>query len=322
MREFYLGNGTEDDIEKERSLKLRRVESGANTRYGQEFPIDKFEKGVVETLNDLLLGEAEKLDVDFDRYFFPSDHIHLLDGDMYKLITGCKSVAVYRTQDDNVLINWHKVLHPNSYTYVKLLVHEILHNYSFQAVHISKDKKLNHKQITDYRNGYLSINPSERGHEHFRGLNEAVIERYAAELVTQNKERFDYATNGRAAIGGEQIDLVYQSERKVLDVIIKGLASAGEKEEDEIWTEMKRGLFNGNLLHLKDVDKVFGKGSLRVLAALGQNSHPSGLDKFTEKKNELILKYFESKNESERRALALEILNERERGRYLRMQSS
>lgn len=110
MREFYSGNGTEEDIEEDESLKRLRVELGADKKYGREFPLDEFEKGVEEELNDILLSEAEKLGVDFDRHFFSSGQIHLLDEATFVSVTGLReSDAVHRAEDDSVLINWGKV---------------------------------------------------------------------------------------------------------------------------------------------------------------------------------------------------------------------
>lgn len=72
------------------------------------------------------------------------------------------------------------------------------------------------------------------------------------------------------------------------------------------------------MMHLRDIEKTFGKGSLRVLAAIdcGTKNNPP-IQKYREKNNNKILEYFETDNEENKEQIARSILNERERMKYI-----
>ena len=89
----------------------------------------------------------------------------------------------------------------------------------------------------------------------------------------------------------------------ILNAIINKIAEHSGRDGGEILQTFEKGLFKGNLLHLKEVDKVFGKGSLRLLSFLSSCE--------TKEKNKqvapLIEKYFTAENEEDRAAAKAEV---------------
>ena len=70
--------------------------------------------------------------------------------------------------------------------YVTLL-HEIIHHYSFGSL-IALDSI---KDIKIHRSGYRANNTLEEiNHEHFRGLNEAIIENLTMEIIKNSRDFF------------------------------------------------------------------------------------------------------------------------------------
>ena len=100
----------------------------------------------------------------------------------------------------------------------------------------------------------------------------------------------------------------------ILSAIIKKIAKNNNEEPKEVWKRFRKGYFTGEMMHLRDVDKVFGKGALRVLAALkcGVNDLPD------EEIIRKVYRYFKTDDEKEREAIAGEILIPREKEKYLK----
>jgi hypothetical protein len=101
---------------------------------------------------------------------------------------------------------------------------------------------------------------------------------------------------------------------KILDIIIQKIARKKSEDQREVWKRMKNGQFTGEIKSLdRDVEQTFGKGSMRVLAALDSGTK-EGLS-FNEVRQK-ILAYFESDDETEKDTLADEVLNYRENYKY------
>ena len=98
------------------------------------------------------------------------------------------------------------------------------------------------------------------------------------------------------------------------EIIFRISEKQGE-EYQTVWKRFERGYFTGEMMHMRDVERTFGKGSLRILAAAYPESE--NRDDIDEK----IFEYFDAKTEEEKDELAKEILNEREFEIYLKRKS-
>mgnify|MGYP001566357251 CR=1 FL=1 len=99
---------------------------------------------------------------------------------------------------------------------------------------------------------------------------------------------------------------------KIVRLVIKKVAEKKGITYDEVWKKIKKGYFSGEMMHLRDVEDVFGHGSLRFLGALGSGEVLGGRGELNQK----FYMYFKTDDKSERNKIAREVLNERERLKY------
>lgn len=188
-----------------------------------------------------------------------------------------------------------------------------------------------------YRQGYRVFHPGydeERAHEHFRGLKEAVIEKMIEEFFERHGKEIEGLEERRFVVpeevyvpGPEETErkervgekpLEYSAYKDVLERVISKIAMMSHEDEGNVWKIFKKGLFTGEMLHLREVDKVFGTGSLRILAVLG--SQGVAKEELPEQEiNYLVREYFETDDLARREKIAEEVLNNEELERYRRL---
>ncbi len=207
-----------------------------------------------------------------------------------------------------------------------ILIHESLHLHSSLSHFVTTRKRTYNNQLYEFTNtiqntsGYRAIKPgkSKDSHIHFNGLNEAVIDTLTLEIINNHtseiKKEFAISNEEWQKFNDDNTE-GYLVERKILNIIIKKIAEKDNVPEEEVWSTIKKGLFTGEMMHLRLIEKTYGKGSLRVLSALSE-----GAKDYTELSGneikEKFLEYFLADDETERNKIALFILNERERLRY------
>ena len=156
---------------------------------------------------------------------------------------------------------------------------------------------------------------------HFFGLNEAVTDKLARELLLKNHEKIFT----KKEFEGMELFIIkqivvhgYTDYIVVLDKIINTIAEFEYKEPSEVWNDIKKKYFKGELMYFRKIEDMFGIGSLRVLAAMDKTNKTS---KNNSEKQLKIEKYFSSGTTfAERERLAKEILDESEYGRFERHQ--
>lgn len=273
----------------------------------------------IELMNSFLSVEFEELGIDRPSKILP-EQIHLFDKDGFK-----KNFS-------DTKYSFHQ--HSTKAAYIdkegksrKRLGHTIVH----EAIHILSSKKYfrdakgNHGMT---KSGYLHVqSPIREGdrsdinkrfklsnlkHEHMRGFNEAVIDVMAIELLGKNSKNLI----DEFKITNEEIkeNLVgYVEFVEILNIVIDGVAERDGKSKEEVWKKFKKGVITGDMMHLREIEKTFGSGSLRVLAFMGTNDATKlSEDHATQK----IKKYFETDSEDEREKIAEEIFGDRELKAY------
>ena len=95
-------------------------------------------------------------------------------------------------------------------------------------------------------------------------------------------------------LSGEIESESYQGEIDALDLIMEGIALSNvenfsdlEKYKSDFWIDLQKAYFTGNTMFLRNIEKVYGEGSLRRIDE-NLNSFQSGLlDDLREKNNRL-----------------------------------
>jgi hypothetical protein len=103
---------------------------------------------------------------------------------------------------------------------------------------------------------------------------------------------------------------------EIIDLVIDKIAAKKGESKDEVWNRFKKGFFDGSMMHLRDVEETFGKGSLRVFAHIGHYRTNNISEEQEFKANNLMRRYFGSDDDKERDKIARQIMLEREHLKY------
>lgn len=192
------------------------------------------------------------------------------------------------------------------------IFHEAIHAASLQKHWV--DGKEN--GVGSYRVGYRIQNLANDRHVHLLGLNEAVVETTTEEFVKRNA----HTIVRRLGVSREELsraEFLYAPFRMVLRELCEGVASFQGIASSEVWKKIKRGQFTGEMMHLRDIERAYGSGALRVLDALQVSTQVNQRTEdiqAVDEKNKKILEFFQSydrdgeNNESTRAHLAYEIV--------------
>jgi hypothetical protein len=268
-----------------------------------EYEKTKEEVYLINLINESIKKKIERFNLE-PRDSFPLDRIHMINNET-SLVLGVVESGVYDIKRDNVLIN-KDIIDRGYLQEYSILLHEILHAYSFRALTADGSAKT----IEPYRSGY-DTNDLNKNTEylHFTGFNEAVLEKIRGDIA--NEHLNEIITN--LDIRNEEIKTnsefahSYFKETFIVDALVSKMADFYQVDKNEIWTKIQKGFFTGNMMHLRDMENVFGPGSLRVLASM--SSRGSTKDSSD---NLDIIKYFISDNDQEKDSFAEKILSEEE----------
>jgi hypothetical protein len=248
--------------------------------------------GMIDRIREVISADMQKLGLEKDLSLDPRQ-IHLIprqkcaelfpenaqDG-CYEFAT---NFAIYMGTGDNSSV---------IYDY-NILIHEIVHLASFTSSFYSTDRK----SVHPYRHGFHNHNRFDEAdfHDHFEGLNEAVVEKYTQEIIQNKYVTEQLSPTYKTLIGsrydeftGDKFLSGYDKYVQMLNIIIRKISANKEVTIADTWGKFKKSLFTGQMYEvLSDVSAVYGKASLRLLADLGSNGEP-----VDEKNEKIIIDYF------------------------------
>ena len=256
---------------------------------------------VIEKTNEYLAQEFSELGIEKIPEITP-EQFHILGGQKYNALTNeenplhPQSTGTYSSRVNGVIIN--KAPSRGRLALYKTILHEAVHMASFQSHHIDKEEA----RATPYRVGYTAYNTRD-DHEHFRALNEAVADKTVVDLLVKHREDFIKELNVTQEEIKKSRASYYRFEMDVLNVILEKIASEKKEDVSAVWQRFKKGQFTGDMLHLKDIEHIFGKGALRVLSAMDYE----GKDLPPKEVNRLVWRYFKEADNEEREQIAQKI---------------
>jgi len=262
------------------------------------------ELNVVKHINQYLNEEFKELDIKEKAKILP-DQIHLLPTNIYNRLPSISSKEKLRAffYSPNQAAYIDKDDAKSRLALYKTMFHESVHVASFLKFRIKKEEG----KVNQYRVGYST---GVEEHEHFTGLNEMVVDKLVHEMLRKHEkellEEFKITPE-------ESKQTIYYYPSNILDTIIGKIAEKNNEKEEVVWNQFKKGLFAGEMMHLREVERTFGKGSLRMLAALesGTKKDLEGGEDYRK-----ILEYFQTDDEKEREQIAEDILVDREKEEY------
>ncbi len=284
---------------------LERAENESRRFLAGELIKTDEELKFIAKIKSYLKKEFENLEIEREPEIIP-EQIHILSREAFcRHFPNEINGAFCNSLTGAIYIN--KSSRPNRLALYKTIFHEILESVSFKKYYADIKRKI----ITVSRVGQAVQNTQEKGHEHFRGLKEAIIDKTIFEIFSKNKE--DIKQELSIAPEEEKLPIyAYDDYIEILNIIIQGIADKTHTGENIIWRKFKKGLFTGEMMYLREIEKTFGKGALRVVAAIDSATKNMPEKEITEK----MIQYFKSDNKIEKNKLANDILIERERLKY------
>lgn len=185
---------------------------------------------------------------------------------------------------------------------IEVMLHESLHLAGFQKYRV--DPK--NKGYDLARTGYRTVSPgasveTESGATGllFNSLNEATVQRMTLELMRANIDEIspDYRLR-KQELAKRYRSGPYAGDIALLTMVLSKVARHRGEKIAETWRRFKTGYLQGDMMHLRDFDKVLGKGALRVYANVVANDRDS---------QEAMYDYIQSDSSTEREALAQEV---------------
>jgi hypothetical protein len=297
--------GAREYITQLRREQIKKVEG--------ESPKTPWERACIRVTNSILQKDFPSV----VSHPLPVWRYHMFSNELYEGRFSKTSFGIYQPLIGEVFINRDSHIVNQEVARGKLfhtIFYQAIEAASYQSFYVVVPQNPSaNKEIAKYRVGYGVTHPLEKDHEHFRGFKRAVIDR----MVVYSAQKHSDTLWKKLRIESSQQfgdNYLEQTDQLLLNLIVKTLSEERGVPEDLVWNQIVQGTFTGGMMHLRAIDKVFGKGSLRVLAAMG-----SGVKNYPpEETDGAILRYFSSDDEKERRKIVQDTLIERERFKLIR----
>ena len=154
---------------------------------------------------------------------------------------------------------------------------ELLYLVLHEATHVASHHKfirLRNGNLKIYRVGYEVFDASSRKLKHFHDFDEAVVDLFVLHLFIKYGELIMRRLNIKPKQFRESAKIYYGDELKIVIDIIWRMAQTDKRRARRIRERIVSGLFTGQMMHLRSMERALGVGSLRFLAALGRATRP------------------------------------------------
>ncbi|MDP1690220.1 MAG: hypothetical protein Q8L52_03405 [bacterium] len=286
---------TKEELSKAKESLERWAKESELPVEGEEEKTEE-ERAYINKANDLLQRRLADLSIPYT--LIPSEKIHMLSAKAYEKRLGNSVDHGFTSAfDDAIFVNKNK--HHGGADLLDTLIHEMVHRASKHRFFGSEEHGMVPARI-----GYHLASPWKKpeGRAALTGFNEIVTEYMAVGILEACKDELGQEL-GIAKKDIEEFQYGYAQYNDVFSKIVRGIAADKGLSVREVMDDFERGQFAENLLVLKDIDTVFGKGSLRVLACLGVLRDPIE----REKVDNLVERYFSSDNQDEKANLQQQV---------------
>lgn len=216
------------------------------------------DEAVLNELFSILAKEYQELDLPED-YFYElnKNKIHFLSNDEFiKAVPAAKNIKIGASAYPGGSYIIRRDAFSTPLQFYKANLHELIHSASFKRFSLSHKTS----QIGLEKLGYKT--------DKFSGFNEAMTDLMTMEFLEKDKENLRLLIN----FSDEEFKALEKSLYPYYSVVEKIISSvADNNQEDKVgtWKRFKKGMFTGEMMHLRDIEKRYGDGALSKLASLG-----------------------------------------------------
>jgi len=297
------GKGLTAEQKAETSVYLQKKKEAAMKPMEGELEKTDEELKFIEKINEYLNEQFKELELDKKADLEPGS-FHFLTPEAYKNHIPSQALGFYDAYKQRICMN-KSVFEDKSIFYYAML-HEAIHSLSYQGFHQGEEDK-DGIPLFNRKSGYRITNP-ENYHHHLGVLNEMVIEEIWRKIINKHARDISVEFNfsGRPNII-EELYLEHY-DIKILDEIVKRIAEKKQEKEEDVWARFERGLFTGETMHLRDIERAFGKDALKVLGSLNILETDKDFSAYKKNYNE-VWAYFLTEDQEGRDRIAKEILS-------------
>ncbi len=275
----------EKAVEEEDARQFMRElsESAAGSFVGELIKTDA-EKAVIYNFNKYIRESAAELGVEEIRKQFPLRNLHVVLPEGYKkrfpddhkgnsgrYLSITDAIFTKRDKDINRLQLAH------------IIGHEMIHSFSANRYDFDSDWSLTYNKL-GYRSSKVVKSPvsmAESGPideveteeitaDLFLGFNEAITDLMAKEMIEKHQPEL-LRTLDIKEDELDQYPLNYYGYCPMIEWIMDKIAEKNGEDWETVWKKFKLGLLTGKMMHLREIERTLGPGSLRLVANLGNS---------------------------------------------------
>jgi hypothetical protein len=242
------------DLEAQRNIQFERLKAKEVRRTEwQEEMIRLSDRMIRQECDELGIAEATGLSPERHVFLSPND---FAEATKHQPAVGAMHSSLFRF----AIFNSET---PRNRLFTEQL-HEAIHGYSFDDTLVISD----HDAVATRRSGIEIFYPAQS--VAFRGANEATTERLRWRLCGIHREEI------RSSLGfseEEMRDITHRYEYpefiECLDQVNEHVALARSVSSDRIWDLWTAAMLTGEMMELRQVERAWGEGALRILSMLG-----------------------------------------------------
>lgn len=287
----FIGRHYEDKEKSELKDKLENWSQESLSPVDGELEKTENDIKMVEVINTMLKDELSSLNIE-DYQPIPLERIHILPGEIFlKKFPNFEGKAFFLSTSDVVYINKNKV--DTKARFLSSLLHELVHRASAKKFYADKEGGVSESRVGyRVRSDWKSIDRQNR----LMGFNELMNDYTVYKILLKNQK----ILNKNIGISQEDIRgpiYTYMHYGQILESIINEVAKNKNISVQQVFDDFEKGQFQSSILVLKDVEHIFGKGSLDLLSLLGTLKKKE----YNDKLETIIKKFFAESDKSKRK---------------------
>lgn len=310
-REQIIGKNLTEEREEAALSVLDKQRERFEQSFEREYNKDELDIRFIETINWYIKQRFEELKIDRPSPSLTPRQFHLLSAESFAKHFSKRAErgadGFYDSRGNSIVINKDAPSRTGDRRDPRLRLYMTMMHEAIHAISARKFS-VNEEQLRQIKIGYQSGKPYY-DRQLLVGLNEVVTDIVARIFFQRHQKQME--KNFNLTYPERNLWAGYVAYRNIWYLIANKISERTRESIGEINSRYQRSLFTGEMMHLREIEEIFGKDALRVLAALGFREAEVGARqqvRDTKKLDDMVLHFFQSQDSKEKKELAEEIL--------------
>lgn len=263
-----------DQVQRTNTLKHLDDQTEAESRLSQiEREKTPEEKRCIEVAIKWLEEECLEMGLSIDHISL--DQIHFLSEEEWLLKHGSfRDHGITNNNTFNIDIQQEVFDSANLPRKILLIVHEMTHATGHHK-YFPKNT-FQSDEVLPYRIGYRTVQKDRMNARDFEnvgrlsGFNEAMVDLFSWSVIDRHRTELSEMLGEEVSVDTTWDAITYWDYVSVVNQIISGITETRNKELADVYQTMFKGLFTGEMMHLREVNRVWGENGLKILAIMGE----------------------------------------------------